>query len=234
MADLPSADHIQLFNWEIYDESHPDDGLVWLSSDEAATTLHQTAEPFEIVAVDGHVAEAIVSECSAEDPSVIPVSDSNPTSDIGVRLLLPDSSAGGGSAGFLFGALLPSHKTFGQFSPRSLFRVGALVSVLLIGSLLPSILGHLRPTRVKASAVAAGPSAAPQSAGRPLSAHVRVLTVMAGQQETIREISIRYVGRYDSDVFEEILKLNPDLKDPDQLEDGQLIRIPLRATAPVN
>ena len=40
--------------------------------------------------------------------------------------------------------------------------------------------------------------------------------------------SIRYVGHFDDVLLEEIRKLNPDLKDPGHLEDGQLIRIPLR------
>jgi hypothetical protein len=46
-----------------------------------------------------------------------------------------------------------------------------------------------------------------------------------------QDISIRYVGHFDNDLFEEIRKLNPDLKDPDHLEDGQLIRIPLRVSS---
>jgi hypothetical protein len=107
------------------------------------------------------------------------------------------------------------------------------VSVLLIGSLLPSILGHLRPTWVKASAAVAGSSTAIRIAGRPLSRPVRVLTVMAGRQETVKDISIRYVGPFDNDLFEEIRRLNPDLKDPDHLEDGQPIRISLRAGTPI-
>jgi hypothetical protein len=43
-----------------------------------------------------------------------------------------------------------------------------------------------------------------------------------------------YVGHFDEDLFEEIRQLNPDLKDPDHLEDGQLIRIPLRAAISLN
>ena len=67
-----------------------------------------------------------------------------------------------------------------------------------------------------------------------MSKPVRVLSVMAGQQETIKDITIRYVGRFDNYLFEEIHKLNPELKDPDHLEDGQMIRIPLRAATAVN
>ena len=38
---------------------------------------------------------------------------------------------------------------------------------------------------------------------------------------------MRYVGHYDDDLSKQISSLNPDLKDPDHLEAGQLIRIPL-------
>ena len=234
MPDLPSADHNELSNWEIYDESrHPDDGLIWLSSDVEAPTLARTAESFETMPLDVRGPEAIISECPAEDPSVNLVSARHPSTDIEVRLLPSSSSGSDGSAGILFGSVLPTYKTFGQFNlTRRLFRVAALMSVLLIGSVLPSILGHLRTTRVKAAAAVAGRST--QIADRPMSRPVRVLTVMAGQQETVKDISISYVGHFDDDLFEEIRKLNPDLKDPDHLEDGQLIRIPLRGATPVN
>jgi hypothetical protein len=38
---------------------------------------------------------------------------------------------------------------------------------------------------------------------------------------------MRYAGRFDIDIFRKICVLNPDLIDPDHLEAGQLIRIPL-------
>jgi hypothetical protein len=236
MTDLPSADHNELINWEIYDRSrHPDDGLIWLSSEEEAPRLVQTPESLVDMFLGVGGPEAIALERPAENLSVNLVSTDQPSSDIDVRFLPGNSSDGDGSVGILFGSSLASHKTFGQFNlTRRLFRVSALVAVLLIGSVLPSILGHLRTTRVKASPAVTAPSSATQSAGRSSSPHVRVLTVMAGQQETVKDISLRYVGRFDNDLFEEIRKLNADLKDPDHLEDGQLIRIPLRATAPAN
>lgn len=41
------------------------------------------------------------------------------------------------------------------------------------------------------------------------------------QVETfILNVSIRYDAYFDNDLFEEIRKLNPDLKDPDHLEDS--------------
>ncbi len=237
MAELPSIDHDKLFNWETYDESrHPDDLVIWLSSDEEAPTLAQTAESFEtmlLVSRPLSTPEKMALGCPPEDSPVIPDSARHPSGSIGQSLFPPNNSAGDRSARILFASLLPSHKAFTQFSlTRRILRVAALVSVLLIGSVLPSILGHLRTTRVRASAAVA--DRLTQSAGHPMSRPVRVLTVMAGRQETVKYISIRYVGHFDGELFEEIRILNPDLKDPDHLEDGQLIRIPLLAITRVN
>ena len=55
----------------------------------------------------------------------------------------------------------------------------------------------------------------------------QIITVMAGPQQTLKDLTMRYVGHYDSDLSSKIASLNPDLKDPDHLEAGQLIRIPL-------
>ena len=64
--------------------------------------------------------------------------------------------------------------------------------------------------------------AAPQDTG-----DGQVLTVAAGPQETVKDLSIRYNGRFDGELADKIKSLNPDLKDLDHLEEGQLIRIPL-------
>jgi general secretion pathway protein A len=55
----------------------------------------------------------------------------------------------------------------------------------------------------------------------------QVLTVMAGPQQTLKDLTLRYVGHFDDDLSQKIRSLNPDLKDPDHLETGELIRIPL-------
>lgn len=68
--------------------------------------------------------------------------------------------------------------------------------------------------------------AAPQDTG-----NGQVLTVAAGPQQTLKDLSLRYAGRYDNELSAKIRSLNPDVKDPDHLEEGQLIRIPLPAGA---
>jgi hypothetical protein len=55
----------------------------------------------------------------------------------------------------------------------------------------------------------------------------QVLTVVAGSQQTLKDLSLRYAGHFDRGLSQEILNLNPDIKDAGHLEAGQLIRIPL-------
>lgn len=55
----------------------------------------------------------------------------------------------------------------------------------------------------------------------------QVLTVVAGPGQTLEQISRAYIGRFDAQLLNEILSLNPSIKDPNHLEAGQLIRLPL-------
>jgi hypothetical protein len=111
---------------------------------------------------------------------------------------------------------------------RTFFRLAAVVAVLLIGSALPSIIERLHPARVKAS-----PALESQASAVTKNAKARILTVMAGRDETVKDISVRYVGHFDDQLLQEIRNLNPSLNDPDHLGDGQLIQIPLRANTSI-
>ena len=51
--------------------------------------------------------------------------------------------------------------------------------------------------------------------------------VVVQPNDTLRQICMRSVGRYDRAVLNEILSANQELVDPDQIEVGQRIRIPL-------
>jgi type II secretory pathway predicted ATPase ExeA len=126
--------------------------------------------------------------------------------------------------------------------PRWPLRFAILVGILLLGNSLPTFLDRSEPIHEKGSAILdhisdtprslnpANPSegatidydAAPQDTGTG-----QVLTVMAGPQQTLKDLSLRYLGHFDSDLSKQICSLNPELKDPDHLEAGQLIRIPL-------
>ena len=126
--------------------------------------------------------------------------------------------------------------------PRWPVRSAILAVILLSGALLLAILGRsnskqgLTPAIFDHSSDALGAvipadrsegmtasfDAAPQD-----TENGQVITVVAGPQQTLRDLSLRYVGHFDSDLSKKICSLNPDLKDPDHLEAGQLIRIPL-------
>jgi hypothetical protein len=108
---------------------------------------------------------------------------------------------------------------------RRFLRVAAVVTILLIGSTLPSIIERLHPARVKAS-----PALGTQVSAATKNANVRILTVMAGREETTKDLTVRYSGHFDGQLLQEIRNLNPGLNDLNHLEDGQLIRIPLRAS----
>jgi hypothetical protein len=58
-----------------------------------------------------------------------------------------------------------------------------------------------------------------------------ILTVAAGADQSIKDLAVRYAGHFDNNLSKQILALNPDLKDPDHLQAGQLIRIPLPSGA---
>jgi hypothetical protein len=240
MANLPATEQIDFVTYEIYDDSScQDDTVICLFPEEEPPTLNQPTEFFKSLSLDPQeifAPEPMASDCPLEEqPGMLPDSAHLQSANSDVRLLPPNSSEGDGSFGIQITSSPLTYRPSPQFNlTRWLFRVAALVSILLIGSVLPSILEHIRPTPVKASAAVGGLSTAIQSAGRPRSGAVRVLTIMAGRDETVKEISLRYVGRFDDDLFEEICRLNPELKDPDHLEDGQLIRIPLRAGTAVN
>ncbi len=55
----------------------------------------------------------------------------------------------------------------------------------------------------------------------------QVITVVAGPQQSLKDLSVRYVGHFDDELSAKIISLNPALADPDHLQAGQLIRIPL-------
>ena len=51
---------------------------------------------------------------------------------------------------------------------------------------------------------------------------------MVQENDTLRDLCTWATGRYDAQILAEIRKLNPDLQNPDHLEVGQKIRLPLR------
>jgi LysM repeat protein len=53
-----------------------------------------------------------------------------------------------------------------------------------------------------------------------------VVVVEAGQ--TLQQISLLYLGRYSTEIVQQIQSLNPQLLDPNHIEVGQQIRLPVQ------
>lgn len=68
-----------------------------------------------------------------------------------------------------------------------------------------------------------------QSSARdvPTPASDGTLTVTATGDVTLRQLSLRYIGRFDMRTLDEIFVLNPGISDPDRIAAGQRIRLPL-------
>jgi hypothetical protein len=133
--------------------------------------------------------------------------------------------------------------------PRWISGALALTSILLLGSwyLAPSLLRIAEPTHASAilttsdslpkSLAPFGPADASGSTPTTYAADPQetdsgqVLTIAARPQQTLEEISVLYLGHFDRHLYEEICSLNPELKDPDHIQGGQLIRLPLRPHA---
>jgi general secretion pathway protein A len=161
----------------------------------------------------------------------------------------PAPVAASGSVGGSHRQLTPqlTYKPLKHFNlPRWISSALALTSVILLGSwyLAPSLLRIAEPTQASAalttsenspkSLASSGPAdtsgfTPPTYAADPQETDSgQVLTIAAKPQQTLEEISILYLGHFDRHLFEEICSLNPELKDPDHIQGGQLIRLPLR------
>jgi type II secretory pathway predicted ATPase ExeA len=83
------------------------------------------------------------------------------------------------------------------------------------------ISGAIQTLSVKTPPVVVQAAAVP----RPM-AKDGVVVVEAGQ--TLRQISLLYLGRYSTEIVQQIQSLNPQLLDPNRIERGQQIRLPVQ------
>jgi general secretion pathway protein A len=181
------------------------------------------------------------------EPAPVPASVTVPRSVAG-----PDPVAASGSVGGSRRQLAPqlTYKPLKHFNlPRWISSALALTSILLLGGFywLPSLLRLAQPTHASAVLTTSdntpkslppfGPAATWGSTPTTYAADPQetdsgqVLTIAAKPQQTLQEISILYLGHFDRHLFEEICSLNPELTDPDHVQGGQLIRLPLRPHA---
>lgn len=235
MAKLLNPDDADSFTFGVYDESvFRDEQLLWLVADEDPALPEEPVQGSGSLIPDAHeVFEPEVSVQQAEKP-VQEISSSPDWKYQNTNTQLFASGDSVDCAPGVIGSSPLTDKLFAPSSPmRALLRVAAVVGILLVGTALPSILERVQPGRVKASPGSKAPTGKNQSASDAKSGHVRVLTVMVGHDDSIKGIGVRYAGHADEQMIQEIRKLNPDVKDFDHLEDGQIVRVPIRAVTPV-
>jgi hypothetical protein len=56
---------------------------------------------------------------------------------------------------------------------------------------------------------------------------IESFTYVIQPKDTLRDLCVSMLGRYDRNVLSEIRELNPELKNPDLLEVGQEVRLPM-------
>jgi type II secretory pathway predicted ATPase ExeA len=181
------------------------------------------------------------------EPAPVPDAVPVPRSVAGPEPLTASGSVGGNHR-----QLAPqlTYKPLKYFNlPRWTSSAIALTSVLLLGGFcwLPSLPRIAQPTQASAVLTTSenspkslplfGPADTSVSTPATYAADPQetdsgqVLTIAARPQQTLEEISVLYLGHFDRHLFEEICSLNPELKDPDHIQGGQLIRLPLRPHA---
>ena len=148
-----------------------------------------------------------------------------------------------------------SFESFYSWLRRNLFRRGlfqASVLSLVCGSLVIYLGAHSwagtpRPSAAIQQNAATSPVtsgfeswparhiSAPSSDPQPRELHeagvrensLSSFTYVIQPHDTLRDLCVSSLGRYDKVVLSEVRKLNPDLKNPDRLDVGQEIRLPL-------
>jgi LysM domain len=102
------------------------------------------------------------------------------------------------------------------------WHVVALAGVLLLAGIFAITLNHAPQNQAAASSRASAYDADPEDAG-----DAQVITVLVRPNQTLEQLSVLYVGHFDADVYKEIRALNAGLNDPDHIEAGQFLRLPL-------
>ncbi|MGA2534688.1 MAG: AAA family ATPase [Terracidiphilus sp.] len=147
---------------------------------------------------------------------------------IGDLQMLPDSTTA--SAALRLPVVVQAHDEPAQANRQRWFVpiLTPTAAAIAVGSLLGilTVAGALAPRShqaVRASAVSSTHPPAQPSSPVPNPAPFHVI---AGADQTLRDISIQYLGTFDEERLSQIRNLNPLLSDPDHIEAGRTIWLP--------
>jgi general secretion pathway protein A len=203
-----------------------------------AVVLRLSLDPFV-----AHAARTSAATAAASRPAPPPVGAAHPSTPTAPTPKIAASAIAAAAAP------PPSELTYGATanSPQAPWtsRTAMLVGILIFAALcLSPLLAHfMNPWRATAASISperaaanfAPPAVASEfgpmnfsfSADPEDTASGQVLTVVAGPGQTLEQISRAYIGHFDAQLLKDILTLNPTLRDPNHLEAGQLLLLPL-------
>lgn len=94
-------------------------------------------------------------------------------------------------------------------------------------AVLPAPMTPIEPAPETAPSHLSPPSVAGAPAGVQVDPSPNIISVVVEKNATLRHISLLYLDRFDQATLAAIRELNPRITDPNRLEAGQLIRLPL-------
>ena len=151
---------------------------------------------------------------------------------------------------FLFSRLLPRDRHTRALVQAvlvaALFVMAVVASVLYIERTRPQGMLQATPPMSQGATVATVPAASghpakplsstrlpgAQPAALPNQDSPQLRTHIVGPNDSLGDISVRYLGKFDARLLQEILALNNDVKNPDLIVVGQRIRLPQAVSNP--
>ena len=118
----------------------------------------------------------------------------------------------------------PKAKPVRAASGGWVLRAAAIALLIALAGVIAMTLSFRKQLSALDDAPAKAGEAAP--AAPSAAASSQTITVVVGPNDTLEQISQRNLGRFDSALVEEILKLNPGFRDPNRIVVGQRIRLP--------
>ena len=118
----------------------------------------------------------------------------------------------------------PKAKPVRAASGGWVLRAAAIALLIALAGVIAMTLSFRKQLSALDDAPAKAGEAAPAAPSAVASS--QTITVVVGPNDTLEQISQRNLGRFDSALVEEILKLNPGFRDPNRIVVGQRIRLP--------
>jgi general secretion pathway protein A len=110
-------------------------------------------------------------------------------------------------------------------------RQAAYAAIVLLVTMISVSLG-MRPENMARFVHSQGRGMTATLQAQEISPKAATISVRVEPGDTLRQISLRHLGRYSSRIVQQIQALNPELLDPNHIEPGQQLRLPADSSLP--